>query len=199
MAWKCPQEDRVYRLAYWRTQKDKHLALPASLKVLCCQTSPATAQQAGDPESGLATRQKETPTRRPTNPKSHRRTGSSSNDILVSLPVPNRAMSVHPRPDGTVLVSVPVRRPAWLSPPLSWLMPFSARRRIELDAVGACVLDLCDGRRSVQDLIEAFASRHKLSFREAQLPVRQFLRQLTERGIVAIASQAAAESPDPQP
>jgi hypothetical protein len=38
----------------------------------------------------------------------------------------------------------------------------------------------------VETVIEKFAAANKLSFREAQLPVTQFLQQLTERGLVAI-------------
>ncbi len=106
--------------------------------------------------------------------------------FLRSRPMRNESMLVERRPDGTTLASVPLRRPAWLVPPLSWLMPFSSHRRIELDTVGSAVLDLCDGRRTVERIIEDFARKEKLSFREAQLPVTQFLGQLAERGMMAI-------------
>jgi hypothetical protein len=88
-----------------------------------------------------------------------------------------------------MVVSVPMRRPRFLVPPLSWILPYSSHRRVELDALGAGVLDLCDGRRSVEAVIEAFAARHKLSFREAQLAVTQFLKQLTHRGLLAIVGR----------
>ena len=52
--------------------------------------------------------------------------------------------------------------------------------------MGAEVLDLCDGKRNVERIIEQFAGAHKLTFREAQLAVTQFLRQLTRRGLTAI-------------
>jgi hypothetical protein len=38
----------------------------------------------------------------------------------------------------------------------------------------------------VERIVESFAADHKLTFREAQLSVTQFLRMLTERGVVAI-------------
>ena len=113
----------------------------------------------------------------------------AAGDFLAAVPHRNEAMELSRRPDGTALVRVPMRRPKWLVPPLSWIVPYSSHRRVELDAVGVSVLDLCDGRRTVEEVTETFASRNALSFREAQLAVGQFLRQLTERGILAIVGR----------
>ena len=112
--------------------------------------------------------------------------GLSTADFLQARPVPNEAMKVSPLRDGGALVKVPMRRPGWMVPPISWILPFSPHRRIQLDAVGAAVLKLCDGRLCVEKVIERFATANRLSFREAQLPVSKFLQQLTERGLVAI-------------
>jgi len=110
---------------------------------------------------------------------------AASPDLLRAVPHRNRAMEVSPGPRGT-MVSVPVRRPSWLVPPISWILPFSSHRRVELDDLGLEVLNLCNGRNTVESVIEKFAADHKLSFREAQLSVTQFLRLLTERGLVAV-------------
>lgn len=106
--------------------------------------------------------------------------------FLKAVPHPNEAMKLTPRKDGGVLAAVPMRRPKHLFPPLSWILPYSSHRRVELDPVGAAVLKKCDGRRTTERIIEEFATDHKLTFREAQLSVSQFLKQLTQRGIVAI-------------
>lgn len=107
-------------------------------------------------------------------------------NFLRAVPHVNQAIETEHRPDGSLLVSVPIPRPKYLVPPLSWLLPFSPTRRVEMEPVGAGVLGLCDGRRTVEAIIEAFAAGHQLSFREAQLAVTQFLRQLAQRGLVAI-------------
>ena len=109
--------------------------------------------------------------------------------FLRAVPHRNQAADFAHQPDGRVIVSVPIPRPRYLVPPLSWLLPFSKRRRVELEPVGAAVLELCDGRRTVEAVVEAFAGEHKLSFREAQLPVTAFLRQLAQRGLVAIVGK----------
>lgn len=110
----------------------------------------------------------------------------SAEALLKARPMANENMEIAATEDGGAQVSVPMRRPRWLAPPISWIVPFSSHRRVELDRLGMEVLNACDGRRSIEEIIETFASGHKLTFREAQLSVMQFLRQLTERGLVVI-------------
>ncbi len=105
---------------------------------------------------------------------------------LSAIPHANRSMQLQRRGNGTALATIPLQKPAYLIRPLTWILPFSSVRRVELDRLGLSVFDLCDGLRTVEAIIEEFAIRHKLSFREAQLSVMQFLRELTNRGIVAI-------------
>ena len=111
---------------------------------------------------------------------------ASVQTLLAAVPYRNERMEVALRRDGGLLATVPMRRPKSLVPPLSWILPYSRQRRVELDALGASVLDLCDGRRNVESIVEKFAGDHKLSFREAQLSVTQFLGELSQRGLVAI-------------
>jgi len=109
--------------------------------------------------------------------------------FLASVPYRNEAMEVEPVGKG-LLLSVPVRRPRWLVPPLSWVLPWSGYRRVELDEPGTEVFNLCDGKRSVEEIIETFAENHKLSFREGQVAVTQFLRELLKRGIIALVGRS---------
>ncbi len=66
---------------------------------------------------------------------------------------------------------MPLRRPGWMVPPLSWLMPFWSHRRIGLDAIGSTVLELCDGKRTIERIIEELRGRETLTLSEAQLAV----------------------------
>ena len=110
----------------------------------------------------------------------------STGQFLAAVPMVNHAATRTATPTGGTLVEVPIPRPRFLVPPISWILPFSGHRRIELDKLGTAVLQLCDGRRSVERIIEKFAADHKLTFRESQLSVTQFLRMLTERGVIAV-------------
>ena len=106
--------------------------------------------------------------------------------FLQAVPYVNEAMRLDRRAEGSALASIPMQKPWFLVPPLSWLLPYSSHRRVELDAVGVQVLDLCDGSRTIEAIVEFFAKSHKLSFRESQLAVGQYLRELARRGILAI-------------
>jgi len=116
----------------------------------------------------------------------------SAEDFLRAVPFANRAMTIVPASDGGALASIPMNRPRWLVPPLSWMLPYSSQRRVRLDAVGCGVLGLCDGNRNIETIIEEFARANKLSFREAQLPTTQFLKQMTERGIIVVVGFPAS-------
>lgn len=105
--------------------------------------------------------------------------------LLSAIPRRNEAAEFEPSGDG-LSVTIPMRRPRWLVAPLSWILPFSRHRRVQLDAPGRKVVELCDGRRTVEEVIESFAREHKLSFRESQVAVTQFMRMLLERGIIAL-------------
>jgi hypothetical protein len=112
--------------------------------------------------------------------------------LLLAVAHRNAEAEVQRVGDGA-LVSIPMARPRWLVPPLSWILPFSSVRRVQLDALGTAVLDLCDGKRTVEQIIETFAGENKLSFREGQLAVTQFLQELVRRGIVALVGASGAE------
>jgi hypothetical protein len=56
------------------------------------------------------------------------------------------------------------------------------------------VMGLCDGRRKVEEVINEFARENLLSWREAQICVMQFLRLITERGLVVIVGSSKNES-----
>jgi hypothetical protein len=100
-------------------------------------------------------------------------------------------MELERRKEGW-LATVPVARPRWLVPPLSWVLPFSPHRRVQLDGPGSSVLDLCDGQRTVEQIIETFARDNRLTFREGQLAVTQFLRELVRRGMVVLVETPGA-------
>ena len=123
------------------------------------------------------------------NHKVSRPAPSGAGQFLRAVPYVNESLALNRRSGGGAVAEVPLENPRYLVPPLSWLLPFSGKRRIELDAVGLAVLEMCDSHRSVEKIVEKFAADHKLSFREAQLPVTQFLRQLTRRGIVVLVGK----------
>lgn len=106
--------------------------------------------------------------------------------LLKAVPHQNVNVRVESEADEPMLVSVPLNRPRWYIPPLSWVLPWRQRRRIQLDETGTAVLNMCDGKSRIEQLVRRFAAENKMSFREAQVPVVQFLKMLTKRGVIAL-------------
>jgi hypothetical protein len=59
-------------------------------------------------------------------------------------------------------------------------------KKLELDKLGSSVWDLIDGKRSIRQLIQIFAETHQLQFREAEVAVTQFMRELGRRGLIGL-------------
>ena len=116
--------------------------------------------------------------------------GMSGVDIRESIPLVNRAVVVKKGDAGGAIIRVPIKKPCYMVPPLSWILPFSDTRQLRLDLLGMAILHLCDGNSSIETIIEKFAVDNKLTYREAQIPVMKFLRILTERGIVVVAKSS---------
>jgi len=112
---------------------------------------------------------------------------SSWRRMLDARPVRNVTAQAAGSPNGEVSIAVATRRPRWLVPPLSWLVPLKPFRTVHLDRLGAQVWELCDGQRTVEAIVNAFAERHRLTFHEARVAVTGYLSQLVRRGVLAVA------------
>jgi len=106
---------------------------------------------------------------------------------MHSVPLINEAAKVRRSEGNKVCISVPLRHRGW-SLALRRVLPLSDVRNVELDRVGAEVLALCDGRRSVEDIIDAHMEAWQLSFFEARGMIFHFLKQLMKRGVVVLVA-----------
>ena len=55
-----------------------------------------------------------------------------------------------------------------------------------LDHLGVEVWERCDGTRTVEQVVDEFAQKHALSFHESRVMVTEYLRELIQRGVLAI-------------
>ena len=107
--------------------------------------------------------------------------------MLEARPVRNSAARVTRDSDGAVRLAVKRQRPRYLVPPLTWVVPIKPERLLALDAVGTRVWDLCDGQRTVERVVDAVAPEYGLTFHEARVAVTAYLKQLLQRGAIAMA------------
>lgn len=113
--------------------------------------------------------------------------------MLAARPVRNLAAKTEPAPDGGLWIIVRTAPAPWRRAPWKWIVPGRDRRRVALDRLGQEAWGLCDGQRSVEEIVEEMSRRYCLSFHEARAAVTAFIRELVQRGALAIALP-----PDPE-
>lgn len=109
--------------------------------------------------------------------------------MLAARPQPNLAADIVEESATRVRVAIRLQMPKWLLPPLTLIIKPRRRRIIELDTVGVEVWRACNGQHTVEDIVEAFAEHHELTFHEARVAVTNFLYSLIQRGLIAIEQQ----------
>ena len=103
---------------------------------------------------------------------------------LGGVPVLNHSVRLEEKDDGGLILRVTIPRGTSF---LDRFRPPEMIRKFELDELGAFVVRLIDGKRSVMDIVDAFGTEHKAGRRETQLSVVTFLKTLVTRNIAAIA------------
>jgi hypothetical protein len=125
----------------------------------------------------------------------------ATNDLEASLrlrPVVNEAARVVPLAGGRVRLSVPLRRP-WWARGLRALLPLSEHKNIELDDLSAQILGWCDGRTTLEAMLERHRSRWRLSFFEARGSLLAFFRPLLRNGAIVFLDARGEACPPPLP
>jgi len=67
---------------------------------------------------------------------------------------------------------------------LSKLFPEPEEKRIQLDEIGSVVWELCDGKRTVKEIIGYLHEKYKLLPRELEISLSNYLNSLVERRLV---------------
>lgn len=109
----------------------------------------------------------------------------SKQRALDSYPIRNQAVEWTSKGDETVLVLR--RREDRVGRLLDLFFVVPKERKLQLDAVGSYVWRQCDGRHTVQQLIDDLARKYKLNRKEAEVSLTEFLRQLGRKKLIAIA------------
>ena len=110
-------------------------------------------------------------------------------DALNRIPIKNRLISENRLETGEVILNYPVTmRPlfAGLIKRFGGPEVQTQMKKLQLDELGTSVWDLMDGKRTVRQLVNAFAGKHRLEPREAEVSVTQFMRELGRRGLIAM-------------
>lgn len=104
-------------------------------------------------------------------------------EAMQSIPAINPGVTFQKEDDGHLMALVPTKRPSGF---LSRFMASTSTRRIRLDEIGAFVIENINGKRTVQEIVDAFAAKYRVNRREAELSMADFLKSLVQRNIIAI-------------
>ena len=113
----------------------------------------------------------------------------TKNQALTLTPVKNIESSEITLDSGVVVIHYPVTMRPWMA---KWIQRFkgpspqTGSRKLQLDNLGTEVWKMIDGKRTVRDIVDAFAETHQLESREAEMAVTQFLRTLGKRGLIGM-------------
>ncbi len=105
--------------------------------------------------------------------------------LLHSRPVHNDAAEVV-RDDEEVHVRVRNEIPWYLKGPARLVFRIPERKTHALDSIGSTVWRWCDGRRTVEEVVDLFAEQYELTFHESRVLAADYLGQLTRRGIIVL-------------
>ena len=106
--------------------------------------------------------------------------------MLDAVPVRNAAAVFELLANDTTKVTVLKKKPGWLVPPLSWIFRPRLKKSVVLDPVGIRICEWCDGKRTVENIVDEFAGLHGLTFHESRTAVTGYLGLLVRYGILAM-------------
>jgi hypothetical protein len=113
----------------------------------------------------------------------------SRTDALYCIPIRNPRVVETRLDSGEMLLTYPETIKPWFAVILQRRMKrteIQRARKLQLDILGTSVWDLVDDDATVMDIIAAFAKRHQIYHKEAEISVIQFLRELGRRGIIGM-------------
>lgn len=112
--------------------------------------------------------------------------------MLRAALLPNRAARLlREEADGSIALAVPTKKPSLARGAISWLARVPKERVTVLDPIGASIWKSCDGERTVEEIVEKFATFYRLSFHESRVSVTGYVTTLLRRGVLAVAVDSA--------
>jgi len=107
----------------------------------------------------------------------------SRSEAMRSKPSKLPVIGVQDFGKNELRVRVRLRHRRWIK----WLGgPSDYERSFVLDRFGREVYESCDGRTKVEDIVEKFSAKHKVSTAEAEISVTTFLKTLISKGLIAV-------------
>ncbi|MFA5858093.1 MAG: PqqD family protein [Elusimicrobiota bacterium] len=104
---------------------------------------------------------------------------------LTAVPRKNGLITEDKRGEEEVVLKLPLKYKG-INSFFAWMFILPKNRIVALDPIGTVIWDACDGQRTVAGLIQIIVEKYKLSFKESELSIFEYVRNLVERGLVQL-------------
>lgn len=114
------------------------------------------------------------------------KTSLSREQSLKAIPIRNEKILAELDEDtGEMLLLIPRRDDRWVRL-LARVFYVPPHKKVSLDELGTTVWNLCDGKNSVREIVGQFAEKYKLSRKEAEVSLTEFLRQMARKRLIGL-------------
>jgi len=110
----------------------------------------------------------------------------SRRESLESVVVKSEGVKEETAESGDVTLTVSRRRDSLAARFLMRFFGLPEKRKIILDERGSFIWRCCDGRVTVEEMIERFCGRYKVSRKEAEVSIVYFIKSLAKRGLAGV-------------
>ena len=115
--------------------------------------------------------------------------------MLYSIPIHAGGIRADILDDGRISFTV-LRNPKRMIRFFLGVLGVSGEKNITLDEIGTFVWQHCDGQRTVADISQCMKDEYKLTRKEAQVSVLQFIQLLMKKGILTVKMKQKKEETD---
>src|SRR5438093_13438951 len=109
-------------------------------------------------------------------------------EILAAVPVRNSLVEWETNDHEEIVLKVP-RRQDRVGKMLHRIFVAPPFKQVVLDEVGSDVWNLCTGENDVDTIVKTLARKYKLSRREVELSLANYLRTLAQRGLIGLTKR----------
>ncbi|RLF13904.1 MAG: hypothetical protein DRJ66_07015 [Thermoprotei archaeon] len=88
-------------------------------------------------------------------------------------------------PSGDVAIMLKMKQTFWAKF-ISFFADLPETKKLVLDKMGSRIWEMCDGKHTVQDLIDMLVREYKLRRREAEVSLIEYLKRLIKRGLIVL-------------
>lgn len=114
-------------------------------------------------------------------------------EALAIVPLRNPVVDWE-RTGSEITLTIPVRNDGLAKVVRKLVRNLPESRKVALDEVGSSVWELCDGHRSISEVISSISKDYKLTRREAEASVTMFLQTLAKKGLIGLMSAGGKKS-----